>query len=178
MNRMIFFASWCSCLFFFSGCGEKFPPDFPKVYPITVTVKNGETPLPNIQVTFIPADKGTTNVSYSASGATKENGVAAISTIQGSFVKKGIPVGEFIVTVADLFVFQSSDVSAEEKLNMSREELFQLAQEEQKRMAEFVKMVPEVLCKPMAASDAESSPIRFTATKGKNELVIDIAEYK
>jgi len=177
MNRIVFLALSCSYLIFFSGCGEKFPPDFPKVYPITVTVKDGETPLPKINVTFIPANKGTSNVSYSSAGLTREDGGAIISTMQGSFVKKGIPEGEFIVTLSD-FIDLSSDITPEEKANMSREELYKIMMDEKKKIAEFVKKVPEVLCAPMAASDEERSPIRFTVVKGRNTLTIDVAEYK
>ena len=178
MNRIIFLASWGFCLVFLSGCGEKFPADFPKVYPITVTVKDGETPLPKVTVTFIPAvDRTTAAVSYYSSGVTDEKGVAAISTIQGSFVKKGIPQGEFIVTAEDI-VDLDSGLSAEEKLNMSREDEFKLYQEQKRKIAEHQKKVPEVLCKPKAETNEETSPIRFTASKGRNELIIDVAQYK
>jgi len=179
MIRTLFLVLGCCCLVFSSGCGERLPAGFPKVYPITVIVKDGETPLPNIQVSFIPKQPTENSPGVStafAAGATKENGVAPITTVQGPYAKKGIAEGDYIVTVEDIISIPS-DISPEEKLKMSLEESRKLAQEEERKRAEFQRKIPTLLS-TWSGIEAESSPLRFTASKGKNELVIDIAQYK
>ena len=172
MNR-IFLLILCCCLICLSGCGgEKAPSGFPKVYPMTVTVTDGTTPLPDVQLMFyLVGGTGATG----SSGSTNASGVAKISTFQATYSKVGVPAGEYVVTVEDIIRISSS-VPPEEKIKMSLAELGKLEEERKKKLAEFVKKVPEVLCKQGKVADR--SPIRFTATEGKNELKIDIAEYK
>jgi len=168
----------CCCLLVcFAGCGgEKFPADFPKVTPLTVTVKDGTTPLSDVRIVFYPAGKGA-GAAYASSGSTDANGVAKIITAQGGFSKSGIPAGEFVVTVEDIIKI-SSDIPPEEKVKMSMGELNKLAEEQKKKMAEYKRKVPELLCKTRAGSIDARSPIRFTASPETKELAIDVAEYK
>ena len=158
-----------------SGCGgEKFPADFPKVSPMTVTVKDGPTPLSEVKIIFYPATTGAGS-SFASSGSTDANGVAIIKTSQGGFSKLGIPAGEFVVTVEDIIDLEMG-VTSEEKAKMSIGELNKLSQEQQKYRASYKRKVPEVLCK--AGKIENRSPIRHTVTEGKNELAIDVAKYK
>jgi len=161
----------CCGLCCLSGCGQKFPDDFPKVYPMTMTVKDGEKPLPNVQILFYPVGGG----AYGSSGITNANGVAVISTLQGSFVKKGIPAGEFVVTLADIVVIDD-DPPPEKIAEMSRQELGNWANERKKKLEAYQRIVPQVLCQ--GGDVEERSPIRFTVTEGKNALTVDVAEYK
>jgi len=165
----------CCCLCCLFGCGgEKLPPDFPKVYPMTIAVKDGATPLSKVQIMFYPAATGA-GAAFASSGSTDENGVAIITTSQGGFSKAGIPAGEFVVTLEDM-IDMNMGKSSEEMSNMSTAELNKMSQEQLKMLATYKRKVPEVLCK--AGAVANRSPIRFTASEGKNELTIDVAEYQ
>jgi len=141
---------------------------------MTVTVTDGTTPLSDVRIMFYQASSGS-GVAYASSGSTDANGVAKISTAQGGFSKVGVPVGEFVVTAEDI-INLSSDIPPEEKVKMSMGELNKLAQEQKKKLAEYKRKVPEVLCKTGKVTDR--SPIRYTTTEGKNELTIDVAKYK
>jgi len=175
MKRLIVFVLGVCCLGCLSGCsGEKFPSDFPKVYPMTVTVKDGATPLSEVKITFYPATTGAGS-SFASSGSTNANGVAVIKTSQGGFSKAGIPTGEFVVTVEDIIDLEMG-VTSEEKSKMSIGELNKLSQEQQKFRAAYKRKVPEVLCK--SGKVADRSPIRFTASQEIKELTIDVGEYK
>jgi hypothetical protein len=55
-------------------------------------------------------------------------------------------------------------------------ELGELSRKKQKLMATYEKKVPDVLRK--SGKVENRSPIRFTATEGKNELTIDVAQFK
>ena len=178
MKRFVCLVLWCGLLSCFSGCdgGEKFPADFPRVYPLTVTVKDGTTPLSDVRIMFYPASKGA-GAAYASSGSTNANGVAKIITAQGGFSKAGIPAGEYVVTVEDI-IKVTSDIPPEEKVKMSMTELNTLAAEQKKKMATYERKIPDVLCKARAASVETRSPIRFTATEKNNVLTIDVAGYK
>ena len=171
MKRLVLFFL-CGCWVCFSGCEDKLPADFPKVYPITVKVTDGTTPLPEVRIMFYQLSSGT---AYAASGSTKANGVARISTSQGAFTKPGIPAGEFVVTVEDIIEVDMG-VSVDELMNMSVGELQKLDAKRNKIIAEFDRKVPLTLRK--TGKLADRSPIRFTATEGKNELLINVADYK
>jgi len=167
------------CLISFIGCGKKLPADFPKVYPMKVTVMDGTTPLPKVKLVFYPSQTSA-GVSYASTGSTDESGVAIISTSQGAFYEQGIPAGEFVVTVNDINPVDeeiNKEYPPEKQVKMSRSELVEMDKIYKKKLAEFKKKVPEKLCRNGAAIE-ERSPIRFTAKEGTNELTIDIAEYK
>ena len=163
------------CLGCLSGCGgQTFPSDFPKVYPMTVTVKDGATPLPKVSIMFYPATTGA-GAAYASSGSTNANGVAKISTSQGAFNRAGIPTGEFVVTVEDIIEVDLGVTPAEET-KMSMRELGELSRKKEKLIAAYERKVPEILRRSGKVEDR--SPIRFTASEGKNELTIDVAEFK
>jgi len=164
---------FCCCLIGFSGCGEKLPSDFPKIYPITVTVMDGSSPMPGVKIMFYPVGGAGT---FASSGSTDDNGVAKITTAQGAFSKVGLPAGEFIVTAEDV-IDVGPRLTREEFDQLSMAEKNKMSMEQRKKHAEYERKVPVVLCNQLGAV-ADRSPIRFTATTGKNELKINIAEYK
>ena len=170
--KHIFFALLCCSWICFSGCGEKLPSNFPKVYPMTVKVTDGATPLPQMRVIFYHIGS---DGSYASSGTTNDNGVAKVSTALGGFYKAGLPAGEFVVTVEDIIDI-STGVPPEEQIKMSIPELNKLTEEQRKKVAEYQRKAPVVLCQK--GSVEQRSPIRFNTTEGKNELTIDVAEYK
>ena len=172
--KPVIFLMMCCCLTWLTGCGTKYPADFPTVYPMTVKVTDGDTPLSDVRLMFYQASSGAGS-GYAVSGVTNTNGVAKVSTSQGAYAKSGIPVGEYVVTLEDIVTIDLG-VPAEEIMKMSYREQMQVAREENKLRAEYQRKVPAVLCKPGKIED--SSPLRFTATEGKNEWTIDVGEYK
>ena len=165
----------CFCLSCLSGCGVKYPADFPKVYPMVVTVTDGVTPLSDVRIMFYPVSRSA-DAGYATSGYIDTNGVAKVTTSQGAYSKAGIPAGEYVVAVEDV-INVKLDAPPEVLANPSFMEEGRLAKEEARLRAEYMKKVPEVLCR-LAGSIEERSPLRYTATKGKNTLSIDVAQYK
>lgn len=174
MKQILAYVLCVSCCVGISGCGSKFPKDFPKVYPIQVTVVDGSTPLSDIHVSFLRASAGSGG-SVSISGITDASGVAQIQTAQGSFSTSGIPAGEYVVTLKD-YMKLDLGVTADEIAKMSRAEQGELEKKRQELIKAYKLKVPESLCKN-AKNVTDRSPIRFTADK-KNELKIDVSEYK
>ena len=164
--------SFCVVLF---GCGSKYPKDFPKVYPMTVTVTDGSTPIADAQIMFLQTVAGTSG-SISVSGMTDSTGKAEIQTAQGAFSAKGIPAGEYVVTVQD-YMKLDLGVTPEQAATMSRAEQGEMEKKRQQLIKEFKKKVPENLAKK-ANKVEDRSPIRFTAAESKNELAIDVSTYK
>jgi len=162
---------------FVSGC-SKVPPGFPKLFPITVTVTDGTEPIPKIRIVFYPkSDSG----AYAISGETKSDGVAPIFTVQGEYMARGVPEGEYVVTVADNITLEHW-LSPAERAALSRSETAEYITEYQKQLAEIPRCIPGVLC-VMARPDAHGavparSPITFEVKKGKNVLDIDVSQYK
>lgn len=175
MKHIIVFVLGTFCLGCLSGCsGQNFPSDFPKVYPMTVTVKDGTTPLSKVMIMFYPATTGA-GAAYASSGSTNADGVAKVSTSQGAFNRAGIPAGEFVVTVEDI-VEVDIGVTPEEETKMSMRELGELSRKKLKLMAEYERKVPDAL--RQSGKIENRSPIRFIALTGKNELTIDVAQFK
>lgn len=173
MKHVILLFVWCCYLSCLTGCGTKYPPDFPKVYPMTVTVTDGTTPLPDARIMFYQVDRED-GAGYITSGYTDAKGVAKVSTSQGSYSKAGIPAGEYVVTVDEVIKI---DLGVPPGANLSFAEENRLAKEEARLRAEFKSKVPAVLCK-LVGKIEDRSPLRFTAAEKKNELTIDVAQYK
>ena len=158
---------------FLVGCKRKLPKDFPKVYPMTVTVTDGTTPLPLVKVSFLLLSGG----NFAVGAATDESGVAKPITAMGAYTATGIPEGEYVVTLQDIQVVDLG-VTDEEYMKMSRKEHAELTKKRQEMLKSLPRKAPAVLCQTGNVPVPDRSPIRFTATKGKNELTIDVAEYK
>ena len=157
--------------FFLVGCSESLPKDFPTVHPTTVTVTDGGTPLSEVKVSFLAVGGG----NFAVSGATNASGITKPITAQGPFAKEGIPAGEYVVTVQDIMKVDLG-VPPEEIAKMTRAEQGELEKKRQELLKSYKKKVPDTLCK--SGKVETRSPIRHTITEGKNELSIDVAEYK
>ena len=174
MKHVILLFVWCCFLCCLFGCGKKYPANFPKVYPMTITVTDGTTPLPDARIMFYRVSEESGAGGYAPFGCTDANGVAKVTTSQGAFSKTGIPAGEYVVTVDEVIRI---DLGVPPGKNLSFAEESRLAKEENRLRAEFKSKVPAVLCK-LVTNIEDRSPLRFTVTEGKNELTIDVAEYK
>ena len=75
-----------------TGCGPKKPDGMPEVYPFTVKVVDGSTPIADVQVFFIYDGKCV------VAGTTDAKGVATMQTTLQNYTEKGAPAGEYRVT--------------------------------------------------------------------------------
>jgi len=85
----------CVCLF---GCGEaKYPPDWPKTYPCTITVTKDGKPYEGVTLTLSRTEN---HGSWAVSGLTDASGVAEIETSWTKASEKGAPEGTFKITAS------------------------------------------------------------------------------
>lgn len=107
-NRKHVFAGKLSLLLFFTvlggtllpwvvGCGEKLPPDLPKLYPTRVLVIQAGKPLEGASVHLLPKD---TNSRWAAAGKTDSSGKVEFYT-EGRY--RGVPEGAYQLTVSKTF---------------------------------------------------------------------------
>ena len=171
MKPITFLFVLCLCLGCLAGCGPRFPKDFPKVYPMTVTVTDGDTPLSQVQLMFYRVSGG----GCAVSGSTDANGVAKITTSQGAYAKVGIPAGEYVVTVDDI-ISVDLGLTPEQVANMTFADEARWGREEARLRAEYKRKVPPALSQ--LGNIEDRSPLRYTVTEGKNEWTIDVAPYK
>ena len=163
------------CMFFLlaalpvllAGCGTKAPEGFPKVFPCTIKVVNGGTPVEGCGVTLtIPG-----GVAYACGGATNASGVATLGTSLGSFYKAGAPAGDFKVVLTK--AAPSATLTEEQARAMEpheRQAFMQKAAEEQAKAKSIV---------PPDLSDPAKTTIQLTVTEGgDNTLEIDLASYQ
>ncbi|MDR0608910.1 MAG: hypothetical protein LBG58_02275 [Planctomycetaceae bacterium] len=81
----------------FSGCGKKLPEGWPKVYPCTIKVTKGGTPLEGAMVILTPMTGSGGN--WAIGATTDAQGVAVIHTSYTNFTEPGAPEGTFKVTI-------------------------------------------------------------------------------
>ena len=97
-----------------TGCGpSKYPPDWPKTYPCTITVTKGGQPLEGATVIM---DRIENHGSWAVSGLTNASGVAEIMTSWTKASTKGAPEGTFKITLSKAespFVSSKSDAELE-----------------------------------------------------------------
>ena len=150
------------------GCGgAKLPDELRNLSPVSITVKNGDQPMPGIQIVLFAKSGG----AFSCTGVTSSDGVAQIQTSRGSHTGKGAPAGTYSVSLSESIELPLELVSQE-----SDQDLPPAAQAEKSRkMEEFLnknRKVPAALTTP-------SSPVEVTvADKTGATLAVDIAQYK
>ena len=79
--------------FFAFGCGPKYPPGMPKLYPVKLTFTQEGKPLELASVMLYPEDSGMT---WGVGGSTDNSGVVTLKT-HGEF--NGAPAGKYKVCV-------------------------------------------------------------------------------
>ncbi|MDO5565536.1 MAG: hypothetical protein Q4G59_02685, partial [Planctomycetia bacterium] len=142
------------------------PQGFPAISPCTITVTNGTQPIEGVEVTLTPTEVMNSIV---ISGKTDAAGKCLPVTRFAGHVEKGVPKGEFAVTlVKEPFV---EGPSAEEKAKMTYD---QAMAADRKREA-AVAAAPRII--PVEYTQKEKTPAKLTVSEGKPaELAIDVSK--
>ncbi|MDO5553264.1 MAG: hypothetical protein Q4G68_05845 [Planctomycetia bacterium] len=151
-NAVILFTSLLIC----SGCGNLNQPEgFPKTASFTLTVTKGGTPLADADVTLF-LESGANII---VGGKTDANGVANLTTVQGSYREVGVPEGTFKVVVN-----KAVDVPGAK----SREEINELSPMEaaayRREIEKKKKSIPPVV--PVKYTTFDETPLLIAVTKG------------
>jgi hypothetical protein len=163
MRKYLFFL----IVLVFFGCGTK-PADVPELYPCRVTVMNGAAPVANADVIMGLANEST---SLAMSGVTDSSGIAVIFTKRLNWQGKGVPVGEYIVTVAKAPNFER-ELSLSEWQALAPMEQERYNAEQARRFDALPREVPIEL------AEFSMSPYKMTVAKeGDNALTIDVSQY-
>jgi hypothetical protein len=152
------------------GCGPaKYPSDWPKTYPCTITVTKGGQPLEDVMVLLARTEK---HGSWAVSGKTDASGVAEIETSWTHAVSKGAPEGTFKVTLSKTETPPPPSKSDAELEAMSYDEraAFLEAEAEKIRNASAF---------PASISDPATTQVRIEVKPGTPaEFTIDVNDYR
>ncbi len=157
------------CALLTTGCGTKKPAGIPPLYPATVTVKNGTSPIADASVFLV--SQGNAPGSWAVNGSTDANGVAVINTSQGDWKSKGAPEGEY-----KIYITKVPDVkldSPPEAIVNDSDALQKFEAEQMKKLKAAPKVIPDKLTNPA------QSPLKITVVSGTPaELTVDLSEHK
>ena len=159
-------------LVFSWGCGKKKPDGIPDLYPATITVKNGSTPIANVSIVLIKKDSSSSGGSWSATGNTDSNGVAKIKTSQGDWVGNGAPAGEYTIFMNK----RPGDFVPEPippELDGDEAAKLKFEAEQKKKLDALPKEIPVSLNSPV------TSKLTLTVASGSpSELAVDVSEHQ
>ena len=158
----VFLLSCCGC-----GDAVKAPAELKNLVPVSITVKNGDLPMGDIQVILFAKSGG----AFACNGVTGNNGVANIQSSRSSYTGNGVPPGTYTVVLSEPIEIPEELISQESDQNLPP-----AAQAEKSRkLNEFLsknQIVPSALT-------TSASPIELTvANKTKATLTVDITQYK
>ena len=112
MRRLASFLLVGVCIVLTAGCqSDDRPANMPKLYPVSITVKQAGTPVVEASLRLVPENA---SMPWSCGGSTDKNGVAEIRTL-GQY--PGAPAGKYKVTVSKI---DMSDTSASDLTNLDR----------------------------------------------------------
>ena len=169
--KKLTFVLLCLSLVFGWGCGKKRPEGIPDLFPASVTVKNGSSPIERVSVVFIKSNSSTSEGSWSASGVTDAGGVAKMKTSQGDWVGDGVPAGEYAVFMNKRPDFTPEPIPPELEGDEAAKLKFEA--EQKKKLEALTKEIPAVLNSP------GTSKLSLTVASGTPaELTVDVSEYK
>lgn len=153
LRSQIYYFTIVLILFLFllsSGCSKR-PDGFPKLSQCSISITKNGQPLPNVCVLLKrTAGQG----SWGTSGTTNSSGTAVISTSLGKYIERGVPDGEYTVTL-DEIIQPPSGKTKEEIGKLSEEELY-------KYIAEEAKMIDALRIIPKKFSDSNQSPLKIS----------------
>ena len=149
LNYLPLPAFFGTLLLFVAGCGEKLPPDLPKLYPTVVSVIQGGEPLEGANVNLLPKDP---NSRWAASGVSNSAGKVDFFT-EGKY--RGAPEGEYQVTVSKVFAEPSKYDGQEKPSDLDYPTWHKMLQEENAKRAGYRLVDPKY-------GDRRTSPLELT----------------
>lgn len=156
------------------GCGGRI--HFPKVYPLRVTVKTNGAPVEKALVAMNPTEK---IGNFTILGETDAHGVCDIATIAVGRKKKGVPAGDYRVTV----VYQGKNTNTpEEAAEFDRRTegmtLDQVIAEAEKESDARKKRNEELsMAIPLCVRTLDETPITRNVPSESSEWTIELTEY-
>jgi len=152
------------------GCGPTRPDGIPKLYPATVTVQNGASPIAEANILLV-AQGGGHSGSWAVAGITNASGVAVITTSQGEWRGNGAPEGEYRVYITKLPDVHQ-DPLPEELINDS-DAIERHAGEYMRLLRDAPKIIPDIL------TDPSRTPLTLVVSiSGRAELSVDVSEHQ
>lgn len=157
-----------ACLVFCIGCGKGKPEGMPDLYPVSITITKGATPVADANVFLVPASS---SGSWSVNGITDANGVATIKTSQGDWKQPGAPEGEFNIYITKLAKIEEPEKPADMETNeAAKSEYFA---ERLKRLEAANKEIPKAL------TSASTSGLKITVASGsETNETFDLSQYE
>ena len=155
-------------LLLFTGCGKKKPDGIPPLYPVSVTITKGGTPVAGANVFLVPTsvDFG----SWSAAGFTDASGLATIETSQGDWKGKGAPEGEFKIYLTKLAKIEEPERPAGDDGSVDLADFYA---ERLRRLEAASKEIPKEL------TSVATSGLKITVTAGSGaDETFDISKYE
>ena len=147
-----------------TGCFQKAPKGFPKTVPLTMTVTSGGAPVADATIVLKPNIKN----SWSATGKTDSSGIAEMRTMQGNFIKKGVPAEHYTVTITKM-VDVSSKVTVINDGTPAGAAAY--AEEVERLRAENPSEVPDFF------GTIETSPLEIDISNTTKEYKIELNDY-
>ncbi|MDR2346831.1 MAG: Ig-like domain-containing protein [Planctomycetaceae bacterium] len=167
--RLFLFLCLSTVLFCF-GCNRvPVPDELKNLYPVTITVTDGNQAIEGVAVSLSAKTSGG---AWASRGVTNTQGVAVIQTSRASYTGKGAPAGDYKVILIKTVKLPPELEPQEEDQNLSPRAT---VEKQAKQEAFYAKnrVIPKIL------GDSNTSPIELTVTeKDTTILTIDIAQYK
>ncbi len=162
MKRAITIALLALPLAALCGCGEKTPPDMPKLFPTSITITQEGAPVEGASVQLLKKDD--LNYKWLAGGVTDATGVCVVKTM-GKY--NGAPEGAFQVVVYKTVRTESETRKNQPQPPQDPKE----AQEWVKKVAEEEKEFEEIDPK---YKKVDKTDLTITIASGKNEQTFDV----
>lgn len=158
----------CLCLFLFVGCSQK-PPELSNLFPVTITVKNGDTSMAGVHVSL--TTDAVRDV-WGSSGMTDSSGVARIESTLRSHVATGVSPGTYKIVLTKSVDLPPELQSSpdEEDAGMETPELIAKRKKRDKYIAEN-RIIPEKY------SSSSTTPLTVTVEpKTGANATVDISQ--
>ena len=159
-----------------SGCGDGKLDGFPaKLLTCRVTVSNGDEPMGNVSVSFLPDNE---RQKYTMVAMTDANGVANMRTTLAGYYGTGVPEGTYKV-----LIIGSEDpelehtLTMDERMELSPDALDAYERARQKRINALpIGEVPTAIAKEL--SKTNTTPLTWSVDRKGAEFTVNVAEYK
>lgn len=162
MTRLLFFLPLFLVLFV--GCGESKPDGFPAlVNSVSVKIVKGGQPLSDVSVSLFLKDSTSDCL---VSGNTDAAGVAVISTSRGTYIKKGAPVGKYLVQLREVV-----------KVDMPGLSMDATPAQEATWTKEYTAKLDAARIIPKALTNGTESPLEIEISQAPVAVEFDVSKY-